>query len=127
MSILNNTQVLKKSAARIATPSPSVLEGINLRNMHIIIDVTAVTATPSVQVAIEGLDPASGDYYELLAAIVAITATGTTILKLGESIVPAAGLAEQDFIPDTTRISFTHADADSITYSVGMNYQEYIQ
>ena len=127
MSVINNSQVLKKSEARIATPTPSLMEKVNLRNFHLIIDVTAATATPSVQVAIEGLDPASGDFYELLPAIAAITATGTTVLKLGESIVAAAGLAADDFIPETIRISYTHADTDSITYSVGMNYQEYIQ
>ena len=133
--------ILLASAARTATPTAIELDTgqftepgssrsftkINaneLINLHITIDVTAVALTPSVQVAIEAFDDASGKYYSLLAAIAAITGVGTTTLKIGENIASAAGLAAQDFIPKKVRISFTHADTDSITYSAGLNYQE---
>ena len=120
-----------KSAARTASPADVVIDfgdgGVsqpqmdNIRNMHIIIDATSITDTPSVQFAILATDPTSGKTYDLLSGIAAITATGTTILKVGRDIVAAAGFAAQDFIPENVTLKFTHADADSITYSVGVN------
>lgn len=118
---MKQSLTLLKSEARIATPIAKTLNGVEFKNMHLIIDVTAAAATPSVQVAIEGLDPLSGKFYELLAAIVAITATGTTVLRVGEDMEPVAGLAAKDMIPENFRITFTHADADSITYSASLN------
>lgn len=119
------------SAARTATPDAVVLDfgsgGVskpqikNIRNMHIIIDVTAKTDTPSVQTTITATDPTSGKTYTLLGSIAAITTTGTTVLKIGPDIVAAAGIAAQDFIPEIVTLKFAHADTDSITYSVGVN------
>jgi len=128
MSVIKRSLELLPSAARIASPSDiavqspiaNISEG-TLKNLHIIIDVTAIAATPSVQPTLVATDPVSGKTYDLLASIAAITATGTTVLKLGKDIVAAAGLAAQDFIPENVTLKLTHADADSITYSVGMN------
>ena len=120
-----------KSAARTASPDDVVLDfgdgGVsvpkmdNVSNMHVIIDVTAKTDTPSVQPEIVATDPTSGKTYALLGSIAAITNTGTTVLKVGRDVVAAAGTAAQDFIPAEVTLKFTHDDADSITYSVGVN------
>lgn len=131
---------LLASAARTATP-PSIefksgqftepnsnasfikIPFDKLINAHIIIDVTVDPALASVQPVLEAKDQTSGKFYDLIASIAAITAVGTTVLKLGPDIITAANLAAQDFIPDDVRLTLTHADGDSITYSVGMNYQ----
>ena len=129
MSIEKGHAILLASAARTATSDTIEINGANfegmslgsMTNIDIIIDVTAITATPSVAVTLQGKDPASGKLYDLLASIVALTAVGTTVLRIGKDVVAAAGVAANTFIPDEVILKFTHADADSITYSVGMN------
>lgn len=138
MKIRKQSAILLPSAARTATPSPvdvtperagysiKVGDEVNvgqILNLHLIIDVTAINLTPSVQVAIQALDGASGKYYDLLTGIAAITGVGTTVLRVGRDIISAAGLSAEDFVPGSLRFSFTHADADSITYSAGLNYE----
>lgn len=108
------------SAARTATPTAVEIKDDFSTGVQIIIDVTAVTATPSVVPTIDGLDPASDKWYNILTGA-AITATGTTVLRVHPDIPAAAQLTAQDFLPAKYRIVMTHADADSITYSVGVN------
>ena len=105
------------SAARTATPVPAELTTEGARGLHLVITVTAVTATPSVVPAIEGYDPLSTTWYTLLTGV-AITATGTTILKIYPGIATLANGAASDVVPETIRVVMTHGDSDSITYSV---------
>lgn len=108
------------SAPRTATPTNAELATDGARGMHLVIDVTAITASPSVVPTIDGYDPLSGKWYNLLTGV-AITATGTTVLKIYPGIATAANAAASDVVPDTFRVVMTHADADSITYSVGVH------
>jgi len=117
------------SAARTATPTIATITADTLAvstkamaDLQVIIDVTALSLTPSVQPALQAQDPVSTKWYDLVASIAAITATGTTVLSFGENSPVVANLSNQGFIPDTIRLTLTHADTDSITYSVGLNY-----
>lgn len=110
--------VLYASAARTTDPTPADQTNANARGLHVIIDVTAITATPSVVFTIQGKDPASGKYYTLLASA-AITAAGTTVLRVYPGLTVAANLTANDVLPRTWRVVAVHGDADSITYSVG--------
>jgi hypothetical protein len=117
------------SAARTATPTIAVITSATLAvstkamtNLQVIIDATAATATPVVQVALQAQDPVSSKWYDLIASIADITAVGTTVLSFGENTPVVANLGNQGFIPDNIRLTLTHTDADSITYSVGLNY-----
>lgn len=106
------------SAARTATPTPfdgSASAGV--RGLHLVIDATAVTATPSVVFTVQGADPVSGKFYTILASA-AITATGTTVLRVYPGLTAAANTVASDVLPPRWRVIATHADADSITYSV---------
>ena len=105
------------SAARTATVSSRDFDNIHHKGAHVVVDVTAVTATPSVVPSIEGKDPTSGKYYTLLTGA-AITATGTTVLKIYPGIATVANGAASDVLPRVWRVTMTHADTDSITYSV---------
>lgn len=107
------------SAARTAAPDTKEFEapGVAYTGLHLVIDVTAVTLTPSITVTIQGVDRTSGKVYTILASA-AITATGTTILKVFPAATAAANLVANDLLPPIFRITVTHADADSITYSV---------
>ncbi len=137
---ISRSAVLLASAARTATPTPiSLNDGefqskgsgksfikINpsiLDNFHIIIDVSEINLTPSIVVTIEAFNEATGNYYSLLDSL-AITTVSTTVLKIGKNVVESTNASAQDFIPKDTRIKIVHEDADSITYSIGINYQE---
>ncbi len=106
------------SAARTATENSPDQQNIEARGLHVIIDVTLDPALASITPHIQGKDPASGKYYDLLVGV-AITATGTTVLKVYPGIAVAANAAASDIMPKTWRVRMVHVDADSITYSVG--------
>ena len=128
MSDKSSFEVLA-SSARTATPtigavniSTTAVSTQSMTDLQYIIDVTALSLTPSVQPALQAQDPVSGKWYDLVASIAAITATGTTVLSFGENTPVVANLSNQGFIPDNIRLTLTHDDTDSITYSVGLNY-----
>lgn len=106
-----------ESAARTATPTAAGIDAAYARGVHVVVDVTAVSATPSVVPTIDGYDTLSGKWFNLLTGS-AITATGTTVLKVYPGIAAVANAAASDVIPNRIRVVMTHADADSATYSV---------
>lgn len=120
--------VVFESAARTATVTSSELRvpgGVGgrgqFRGVVLIIDVTAVTATPSVVFSVEiSLGPAGGgDAYASVLDSVAITAVGSTVLIVHPSVPTArANVLSQGPFKAKWRVLATHGDADSITYSV---------
>jgi hypothetical protein len=85
--------------------------------LHVIINVTSITDSPEVEPHIQGKDPISGTYYDILVGN-DITATGITILKVYPGIGQIANGAASDILPRTWRVRMEHDDSDSITYSV---------
>lgn len=119
----NDAITVLASAARTATNSSAILLNGNHRGGHFIIDVTAITATPSVVFSIEARDAGSLNWYSLLDSV-AIVGVGTTILRVYPGLFPVtANLVANDILPFLWRVTATHADADSITYSVGANLE----
>jgi len=117
----NNTQeTVLASAARTASINSADFTNHNAKGVHIIINVSAIAATPSIVVTIQGKDPVSGNYYDLLVGT-AITATGINVIKVYPGIGQIANGAASDLLPRIWRVSIANADADSITYSVGAN------
>lgn len=114
----NEEIVVFASAARTASTNSADFENMNGRGLKLVIDVTAVGAAPSVVFTIQGKDPASGKYYDLLASA-AITATGTTVLTIFPDATVTANVSANDVLPRYWRVTAAHANADSITYSVG--------
>jgi len=113
-----NTSVVYASAARTATPTAVTKRVDRWRGCVLLISVTAVTATPSVVPKIEGV-LSDGTVYALVTGA-AITATGQTAIKVYPGITAAANVAVSDVLPQTIKITFTHGDADSITYSADL-------
>lgn len=106
------------SAARTATPDTSEIElPVGAQALFVVIDVTAVTATPSVVFTVSGVDRVSGKLFTLLASA-AITGTGTTVLRVSPHLTASANLIAKDHVPPVIRVAPVHGDADSITYSV---------
>ena len=113
----NQWYTLAASAARTATDTFEA-QNYHGRYLTVVIDVTAVAATPSVVFTIQGVDPLSAKAYTLLASA-AVTATGTTVLHVGPGLTAAANAVANLPVPYNWQLLATHADADSITYSVG--------
>src|SRR5687767_3759143 len=80
------------SAARTATPDTQEFElPSGVKFLHLVIDATAVTATPALTVTISGVDRVSGKTYTLLASA-AIATVSTIVLKVGPGLTAAANL-----------------------------------
>lgn len=107
------------SAARTETTNSSDFDDPNSLGLHIVIDVTGIADTPSIVPKIQGKDPVSGKYYDVLVgtAITDVTGTGTYVFKVGPGLEPSPGAAAGDYLPDIWRLRIEHADTDSITYS----------
>ena len=120
----NDSATVLASAARVATPTAQVFNNVTCSGIHVIVDVTATAATPSMVVTISGVDPVSGAFYTILASAAFTNSTGaeTRVLKVFPGATAATNLAANNFIPKSFQISFVHADADSITYSVGIHF-----
>lgn len=109
-------QTVLASAARTATSNTQITQSGN--GGIFIINVTAVTATPSVVFTVQGIDPVSKTAYTILASA-AVTGTGTTTLRVFPGATAAANTVANDFLPENVNLLATHSDADSITYSIG--------
>lgn len=110
-------QIVFASAERTATAASAVFANYRHRGLHLVIDVTAITDTPSVVFTIQGYSPLGDDYYTVLASA-AIEATGTTVLRVFPGATAAANSVANDQLPALWRVNAVHADADAITYSV---------
>lgn len=116
---------LLSSSLRTATTTSAdqfnIGENLNVRGVLITLDVTAVLTTPTATLSVQGKDPASGKYENLLTAS-GVTAQGTHSYL----VYPGVGAASADVtkvagfvLPNTWRVSVAHSDTDPITYTVG--------
>lgn len=113
----NNELTLLASAARTVTTVSPDQTNFNSSGGHILINVTAIT-TSNLTVTVQGKDPVSGVYYDLLVGLT-ITATGLQVLKVCPDITASTGASARDLLPRTFRVSCAKGDASSWTYSVG--------
>jgi hypothetical protein len=118
--IANCSGTIFASAARTATVNGDDILNDDARGVVVVIDCTAIAASPSVVFTIQGKDEVSGKYYTILASA-AITGTGTTVLRVYPGLTASANVTVSDVLPHTWRVIATHGDADSITYTVGFS------
>lgn len=104
------------SAARTATPTPATAAIRSAQGLFFI-NVTAVSATPSVVFTISGVSPNGSTLYTILASA-AITGTGLTVLRVSPHLTAAANTIAKDILPAAISVAAVHGDADSITYSL---------
>lgn len=111
------------SAARTATTSSPDIVNYNGDGIFVILRVSAIGTAPSLVVTVEGKDPVSGLYFALNVNPAAVIAVGTYVYEVGEGASGAAGggvtqrTAGQ--LPRVFRVTVTHGNANSVTYSVG--------
>lgn len=110
-------QTVFASEERTATEASDTFANYRHRGLHVVIDATAVTDTPSVVFTIQGYSPLGDDYYTILASA-AVTGTGTTVLRVFPGATNAANTVANDQLPALWRVNAVHGDADAITYSV---------
>ncbi len=110
-------KTLYASAARTATPAAVSFRCDRVKALRLVIDTTAVGVTPSVVVTVDGLDSLSGKYFNLLTST-AITAVSTRVLEVGPGLTASANLVANTYLPATVRVSMTHGNGVTITYSV---------
>lgn len=113
----NNDVTLLTSASRTTTQTSADITTYNLSGINVIVDITAI-GTGSITLSVDGKDPASGKYYNLLTGI-ALVGNGTTVYKIGLGETAVANATANDSLPRTIRIVVTANNANAVTYSVG--------
>ena len=111
----NNLALLPSAAQTGATIVSPDQNNLFFRGGHFIINVTAYTSgtyTPHIQ----GKDPISGTYYDILVGT-AISATGITIIKVYPGIGASVNAASPDILPQLWRVELIGATSPSMTIS----------
>lgn len=126
MTIRIDEKEILTSSARTGTPEAvdltyngsgaSGMRNENIRNLRVVVDVTAEEANASLQVKVTGSDPSSGSNYVLLAGNNIIT-TGTYFFDVGVDVETVSGESKKTFLPASLKVHFEHADTKNITYS----------
>lgn len=106
--------VILPSGARTTTQTSVDIPSSRKEAMHVVIDITANAG--SITPKIDGKD-ANGIYYNLLTGV-ALTSTGTTVLKIGRGMLGSANYIANDQVPEWFRVVVTANNANSVTYSV---------
>ena len=106
------------SAARTATNSSADLYNPDGLGVLIWLDVTAIVTAPSITLSLQGKDPASGKYTTLFTGA-AVTTVSTTTYVVYPGVTETANVDAAVPVPRTFRVTVTHANGNSITYSVG--------
>lgn len=116
----NSSQVVLASASRTTTQTSPDIGTAGGGRLHVILDITDVSASPSITLTIKGKDPASGKYYTLLAGA-AVTTAVTTVYRVGPGLTASANAVANDMVPAVIQILVTAGNANACIYSVGLN------
>ena len=111
------------SAARTATVNSADQTNYGAKGVRLTLDITAVVATPTLDIKIQAKDSVSGKYMDMTGcAFAQKSATGTDELIIYPGLTAAANVSVSDVLPRTWRAVATHGDTDSITYSLAAAY-----
>jgi len=110
-------QVIYASAARTATPTAVEVNTRRFRSLVLVLDATAITSTPSITVAINRKDNASGKYVNILTSA-AIATVSTNTIRVGLGLPATANVSANEPLPNVVQIVVTHGNANSITYTL---------
>lgn len=107
------------SAARTASLNSSEFTLYGATGVIFVVDVTAVSLTPSVSITLQCYDSLSGKWFNIITAT-AITTTGTYKIMAFPNATAAAGSVASTVVARQCRLNCIHSDTDSITYSIGV-------
>ena len=114
------------SAARTATTTSAEFQWLDAK-AFMVVNVTTTAATPGITPQVQAYDLASGTWVTvyLQAAPVTPTSAHTYLYIFTDTAFTPTGTyiqeSKQVYLAPRMRVVITHADADSITYSVGFN------
>lgn len=114
----NGNGILFASAQQNTTVNSSDQTNLTYQGAHIVINTTAYTSgtyTPHVQ----GKDPNSGVYYDILVGTGSntVTGTGTIVLKVYPGTGAIAGGATNDMLPQIWRLQMVASGGAVATFS----------
>jgi hypothetical protein len=119
----NSNQALLASSVRTATTNSADQLNQGWRGVHVLMNVTVAPGVDSITLNIQGKDPVSGVYYNILTGL-AETTTGMKVYKVYPGIGTIANGSASDLLPEQWRVSVTHSAGTSFTYSVGYFYEK---
>jgi hypothetical protein len=112
------------SEARTAAPTPLAISNVGAQRAMLFLNVTDVGAgAPSIKPFVEVVDPVSGNTKKVFLAAAAVVATGqyAYYLALGASGGSFTEVAAIGWPAMNCRVGVEHANADEITYSLGIS------
>jgi hypothetical protein len=121
MTIRRQSQTLLASAARTTAQTSAEFSAEEVLSSDFVFDVTLDPGTASITPSIQGKDPISGSFYTILTGA-AVAATGTTVMRVGPTIIAAANVAANAMLPAVFRVAVAVADAESMTYSFSVSH-----
>jgi hypothetical protein len=107
--------VADRTAATVGTTITNKTGGSELL---VFVDITVDDESAAVTFLVDGLDPASGKWYNILTSA-ALAAVASTVLRVSTHLTASANLIAKDIVPNEFRVRTTVADTDEMTYSVG--------
>lgn len=112
--------VFASEARALATTyaSPDFVNDEGAVGLVVVINISAVTSTPSIVFTIQGKDPSSNTYYDILSSA-ALAAAAQTVLRVHPDLTAAANTIAKDMLPRVWRIKAVHGNTNSATYTVG--------
>lgn len=109
-----------ETAARTESPEPNTCLFMGTERptgLVLFINPSIIGVAPSVTFAIDGVDPYSGGTYNILTSA-AVTTAANVILRVHPDLTAEANEIAKDALPPVFRITATHGNSDTITYSV---------
>ena len=111
------------SAERTASTTSADQVNYDWRGARLYLNVSTMSGTPTLDVAVQTKDPVSGTYFNLSGGTLPqIGTTGTDELTIYPGIAETGGETVSDVLPRTWRINTTQGAGGSITYSIGASY-----
>jgi hypothetical protein len=107
------------SASRTTTQTSPDISTAGFHNLIVTLDMTAVGASPSVTLTINGKDVASGKYRLILSGAAVVTAVTNTYKVTRNIVAAAANVSAIDVLPEFIQLVVTANNANAGTYSVG--------
>lgn len=117
----SGNQPVAPSAARTTTFTSADIPVAFARQIDVVLDATVnAGGSGSITVTIQGKDAVSGKYYTLLAGAAVVTVV-TNVYSVGIGLPVTTNVSANAGVPSVIRILVTANNANSVTYSVGLN------
>lgn len=116
--IAPKNQTILASAARTTTQTSADLGSVGCTGLIAVLDMTTV-GTGSVTLTIDGKDSASGKWFNLITGAAVVT-NSTNVYRIYPGLTPVANATVSDVVPSIYRMVVTANNANSATYSLGV-------